>query len=186
MGEQSQESNQKEKIRAFIGFFLPDEIKKVVLEIQRRIPSFKGKLVEENNLHLTLKFLGELSQEELNEIKKVLKRVHFRKIECSIDSLGFFSENFVRIIWLYLKNSEDLQKEVDEALKDLFKTENRFMSHLTIARIKSIRDKKEFIDQLKIINFDKPNFFIEEMCLIKSELKAEGPEYEILDKYLLS
>jgi RNA 2',3'-cyclic 3'-phosphodiesterase len=186
MGEQSQENTQKEKIRAFIGFFLPDEIKKDVLEIQRSIPSFKGKLIEENNLHLTLKFLGEISEEELNEIRNLLRRIHFRKIECCIDSLGFFSENFVRIIWLYLKNSEDLQKEIDEALKNLFKTENRFMSHLTIARIKSIRNKKEFLDKLKEISFDKPNFFIEEICLIKSELKTDGPEYEILEKYILS
>jgi 2'-5' RNA ligase len=177
--------NKKEKIRVFIGFFLPDEIKKEVLEIQGKIPLFKGKLIEEDNLHLTLKFLGEISEGELNKIKTILKRVQFRKIECSIDSLGFFSENFVRIIWIYLKNSEDLQKEVDESLKDLFKTESRFMSHLTIARIKSIKDKKEFLDKLKEITFDKINFFVKEICLIKSELKKEGPEYEILEKYEL-
>lgn len=182
----SQYQKEREKVRVFIGFFLPEEIKKDILEIQRKIPVFKGKLVEEENLHLTLKFLGEVSEKDLNELKEILKRVHFRKIECSIESLGFFSESFVRIIWLYLKNSEDLQREVDEALKDLFKTENRFMSHLTIARIKSVRNKNEFIEKLKKIDFNKVSFFVDEICLIKSELKKEGPEYEILDKYILS
>jgi 2'-5' RNA ligase len=176
---------EKEKIRVFIGFFLPNEIKKEVLEIQRKIPLFKGKLVEEENLHLTLKFLGEISEEELKEVKDLLKKIHFRKIECALDSLGFFSETLVRIIWIHLKNSEDLQREVDEALKDLFKTEDRFMSHLTIARIKSIKDKKEFINKLNELIFDKTNFFVEEICLIKSELKEKGPEYEILEKYSL-
>lgn len=182
----NQYQKEREKVRVFIGFFLPEEIKEDVLQIQRKIPNFKGKLIEGNNLHLTLKFLGEISEKDLNEVKEILKRVHFRRIECSIESLGFFSESFVRIVWLYLKNSEDLQKEVDEALKDLFKTENRFMSHLTIARIKSVRNKNEFIEKLKEINFDKVHFFIKEICLIKSELKKEGPEYEVLDKYILS
>ena len=80
---------QKEKVRVFIGFFLPDEIKKEVLEIQRKIPSFKGKLVEENNLHLTLKFLGEISEEELNEIKNILKTCGFSEIY----SYSLVSEN---------------------------------------------------------------------------------------------
>jgi len=182
----NQYQKEKEKTRVFIGFFLPEDIKRDVLEIQRKIPPFRGKLVEEDNLHLTLKFLGEISEKDLNEVKEILKRVHFRKIECSIESLGFFSESFVRIVCIYLKNSEDLQREVDEALKDLFKTENRFMSHLTIARIKSVRNKNEFIEKLKKINFDKVSFFIKEICLIKSELKKEGPEYEILDRYILN
>jgi len=180
------DQNKKEKIRVFIGFFLPDEIKKEVSKIQRSIPIFKGKLVEEKNLHLTLKFLGEISQEELEEIRNILKRIHFRKIECSIDKLGFFSEKFLRIIWLHIKNSEDLQKEVDESLKDLFNSENHFMSHLTIARIKSIKNKKEFINKIKEIKLEEINFFIEEISLVKSELKRDGPEYEILDKYILN
>jgi len=178
--------DKQEKIRLFIGFFLPEEIKKEILYIQKQIPLFKGKLIEQDNLHLTLKFLGEISEDELNEIKNILKRIHFRRIDCAIDTLGFFSENFVRIIWIYLKNSEDLQKEVDESLKDLFKTENRFMSHLTIARIKSVKDKKEFIDGLKNISLEKINFSVNEICLIQSELKSEGPEYKILERYDLN
>jgi len=59
-------------MRAFISLELPEEIKKEIVKIQNKLPEFIGKKTEKQNLHLTLKFLGEVGEEELEKIKKKL------------------------------------------------------------------------------------------------------------------
>ncbi len=175
----------KEKTRVFIGFFLPEEVKDKIVEIQKKLPFFKGKKTERKNLHLTLKFLGELSDKEIELVKEKLEEIKFKKKICFIDSIGFFSKDFIKIIWIHLSNCEDLQKKIDESLKNFFEPEKRFMSHLTIARVKSVQNKSIFINKLNEICFEKISFEIEEFYLIKSDLKKEGPRYSILKEFHL-
>ena len=56
-------------MRAFVAISIPEEIKNRISEIQNQIPKFNGKLTEKENLHLTLKFLGEISQDLLENVK---------------------------------------------------------------------------------------------------------------------
>ncbi len=165
-------------MRAFIAIDIPDNAKKEIANIQKQLPEFKGKLTEESNLHLTLKFLGEISEEQTEKIKESLKKIKFRKFTAKLSDLGFFSESFIRIIWIKLENCDELQKEVDNELKDLFKKEERFMSHLTIARVKAVKDKKRFIDELKKIKVNPIEFEVSKVHLKKSVLTSKGPVYE--------
>jgi len=120
-------------MRAFISIDIPEEMRKEIIKIQRSLPKFFGKKTAPENLHLTLKFLGEINEEQLSVIKKRLSKLSFSSFETEIDFLGFF-DNYPRgIVWLHLTNCEQFQKEIDDALKDLFGKEKRFMSHLTIA-----------------------------------------------------
>lgn len=172
-------------IRCFISINIPENIKQKIKEIQDKLPEFKGKKTEFENLHLTLKFLGEISEEKLEKVKERLKEINFKSFEVEIDQIGVFAENFVRIIWLHVSNTDKLQREVDESLKDLFKKEKRFMGHLTIARVKEIQDKKKFIFDLRKIKFDKINFTIGCFDLKESVLTEKGPIYKTLEKYTL-
>jgi len=169
-------------MRAFIAVDIPKKIKKEVVKIQNSLPEFKGKKTEQENLHLTLKFLGEVNQEDLEKVKNKLKSIKFEQFETEIDSIGTFN---ARIVWLHMTNCNELQKEIDKTLKDIFQPEERFMSHLTIARVKEIKDKKSFLKELGKIKFDKIGFEVKEFKLKISTLTRKGPAYEDLEVYNL-
>jgi len=67
----------------------------------------------------------------------------------------------------------------------LFEPEVRFMSHLTIARVKKISNKKDFIQKLSIIKIPKKRFEVKKFKLKKSNLTREGPVYEDIREYNL-
>ncbi len=60
------------------------------------------------------------------------------------------------------------------------------MSHLTIARVKHIQDRRRFLEEIEKINIEKIKFMIEKFYLMKSELTSEGPRYSVLEEYNLS
>jgi 2'-5' RNA ligase len=172
-----------EKIRTFISIDLPKLIQKELKKIQDLLPGFTGKKTEPENLHLTLKFLGEIDGERIIEIKKRLKEIEFKSFECTIDSLGVFSKKRIRIVWVHLSNCNKLQRAVDEKLTGLFEKEHRFMSHVTIARVKSIKHKNYFLGELKKVKIPLLKFKVNSFKLKKSTLTPEGPVYEILKEY---
>ena len=171
------------KVRAFIAVDIPKNIQKEIRKIQEILPKFDGKLTETENLHLTLKFLGEIDGEILLKVKKRLKEINFKSFETRISGIGVFSPEYVKIVWVKLDNCEELQNAVDEKLSYIFEREKRFMSHLTIARVKNVKNKKEFLDKLEKIKIDKIKFDIEDFRLKKSVLTKKGPIYENLDIY---
>ncbi len=172
--------------RVFISINIPDEIKEKIKKIQEELPEFKGKRTELENLHLTLKFLGEIDEKKIAEVKEKLKEIKFKIFETEIDSIGIFSPKFIKIIWLHLTNCEDLQKKIDDKLENLFRKENRFMGHLTIARVKHLRDKVKFLEELEKIKIEKIKFRMGKFYLMESKLTAEGPKYSILEEYILN
>ncbi len=172
--------------RCFIAIDIPEKVKNEIARIQQRLPEFKGKQTESKNLHLTLKFLGEISEEKIEAVKTKLREVNFLKFNAELDSLGVFSPKFVKIVWLCLKNCKELQKEIDEKLADLFPKENRFMSHLTIARVKNLKDKKDFLAKIEEMEIPHISFEVKGFKLKKSVLKKSGPDYETLEEFELN
>lgn len=169
-------------MRVFIAVEIPEKTKKEIVKIQNELPEFKGKKTEYENLHLTLKFLGEVDEEEIKEIKKRLNQIKLKKFFAEINSIGMFSD---RIIWMGIKNCRELQKEIDEKLSDLFEKEKRFMGHLTIARIKNLGNKNIFLEKIKKIKISEMKFEILNFKLKKSKLTRNGPIYEDVEVYNL-
>ncbi len=172
-------------MRCFISINIPENVKKEIKKIQDKLPNFVGKKTELENLHLTLKFLGELDEDKVEEVKDKLREIRYNFFEAEIDSIGVFSEKFIKIVWLHLSECNNLQEIVDEKLKNLFKPENRFMSHLTIARVKNIKNKEKFLEKLNEVKIPKIKFEVNEFCLMKSELDKKGPKYFVVEKYNL-
>ncbi|GIU68507.1 MAG: RNA 2',3'-cyclic phosphodiesterase [Candidatus Pacearchaeota archaeon] len=172
-------------IRAFISIDPPEDVVNKIKEIQDSLPNFKGKKTEVENLHLTLKFLGNIDEKTLELVKQKLRKINFRKFEAEVDSLGVFSPKFIKIIWLHIKGPEKIQSEIDVSLSDLFEKEKRFMSHMTIARVKKIENKKNFLEQLKKIKIPKIKFIVENFKLKKSTPTEEKPIYETIESYSL-
>lgn len=185
---ESSKELKNEKIRAFIAVDFPREAVKEILRIQNEIKKKNiliGKFTEEENLHLTLKFLGEIDKEKLEKVKEKLKELKFKKFQSYLGELGVFSSNFIKIVWIHLLGKQflDMQKQIDETLKEQFEKEERFMSHLTIARVKKVKDKKLFLEELKKIKVSNIGFSVDRFYLLKSVLKSGGPEYSVIEKY---
>jgi 2'-5' RNA ligase len=169
-------------MRIFISIEFPKDIKKEIVKIQEQLPEFKGKKTEFENLHLTLKFLGEVDEKKIEEIKKRLKKIKLNSFEAEIHSIGMFSD---RIAWLNVKNCDELQKQIDEKLEGIFEKEKRFMGHLTIARIKNLEKRKEFLEKIKKIKIPEMKFEVKNFNLKKSKLTKKEPVYEDIEIYNL-
>lgn len=177
--------------RCFISVDFPGNIRKEIQKVQDKLPEFMGKKTELENIHLTLKFLGEIDETKLGEVVKRLREIKNEKFKIKINKIGVFSEKFVRIAWVGVDSEEEeskklwkLQGEIDDKLKNLFGKERRFMGHVTIARVKNLKDKKEFLDKLNKIKPDL-EFEVKDFRLKESELKREGPEYSDIEIFNL-
>jgi len=178
-------------MRCFIAINLPDRIKNKIAEITKELPDKGIKKVKPNNLHLTLKFLGEVSENNADKIKKILDKIDYQKFDVSLKNFGFFpNNNFIKIVWIGIEKGREeiikLQKQIDLKLKELnFKPETDFEPHLTIARVKFLEDKKEFFEKTKKFKFEE-NFSVSNFCLMQSFLKNTGPIYKKIHEVKLS
>lgn len=164
-------------MRVFIAVRVPlnEKIKRVLEELSK----FKGiKTVKPQNLHINLKFLGEVEEDKIKEIKKILEELKgFGNFEVSLKSIDAFpNQNFVRVIWIGAKSDKliRLAKLIDSELQNLgFIPGNKYTPHLTLARVKKkiSKIKKIFSDE------DFGKLKVEKVELIKSELKKSGPQY---------
>ncbi|MCS3901572.1 RNA 2',3'-cyclic phosphodiesterase [Methanococcus voltae] len=149
------------------------------------------KFVEDENLHITVKFLGEISEKQLKDLKKLKLSINKDII---VSGLGVFPNKYEpRVLWVGISNLEDEFKEIDKKLSKIgFKREyganytKKIIAHLTIARIKNVdyETKKnilEIVKNNKSFEFGKCN--INKISLKKSILKPNGPIYETIHEY---
>jgi 2'-5' RNA ligase len=103
-------------MRAFIALDLPREAINQIEETQKMLAKkniFRGKFTESENLHLTLKFLGEIEEEKAEEVKRRLAEIKMGEFEARLGEVGVFSKKFIKIIWIKLSGGGvfSLQKE---------------------------------------------------------------------------
>ncbi len=170
-------------VRCFVALNLPQEVKEELCYVQEDLPAFSGKLTEKENLHLTLKFLDEVDEKKIGEIKSRLLKVSFKPFKASLGEVGVFSKDLIRIVWIHLLSVEELQKAIDAALFPAWHREDRFMSHLTIARVKFVENKALFLEELNKISPKKLSFQVNSFALMKSTLTKKWPIYEEIAKF---
>ncbi|MFH1682566.1 MAG: RNA 2',3'-cyclic phosphodiesterase [Candidatus Woesearchaeota archaeon] len=179
--------------RIFLGIPVNAEIKEKVTEIQQELQQIEGgwKIVQPNNLHLTLKFLGEVKEEKIEKIKEKIASLNLGKpFQVKVKTIGVFpNEDYITVIWFGLEDKEQifyLHKQIDFALSKLFPIEKDFLAHVTLARVKFIKDKPKFKQFLiKHKNIDLGEMTINKVILYESKLEKEGPVYSILEEFEL-
>ena len=173
-------------MRCFIGIDLPIVAVKEIQKIQKKLKSnFVGRLTTSENLHLTLKFLGEIENSVINDVKKRLFSIKHSPFELTLKDVGVFSQKFIKIIWVKV-SQVPLQPLVDNCLNNIFALENRFMGHITIARVKSLADKNFFLQLINKTRVNEISFMIRDFYLKESILTKDGPIYKDIDRYKLS
>ena len=183
------------QVRAFLAIEVPEELK---LKIHKVIKEFKKidariKYVELENLHLTLKFFGDIETEGLDVLSDRISNVleDFDNFSIKIKGCGAFpNTNRIRVIWLGIENDEYVRKLHDELDKEFvklgFEGDRKFSTHLTIGRMKSPKGKKEVkstIEGFKDVEFGDVN--VDRIVLKKSTLTPDGPIYEDLKTFEL-
>jgi len=173
-------------MRCFIGIDLPIVAVKEIQKIQKKLePNFTGRLTSSENLHLTLKFLGEIENESINDAKKRLSSITHPPFELTLKDVGVFSQKFIKIIWVKVSDVP-LQSLVDNCLNDIFESENRFMGHITIARVKNLADKKSFLQLINVTTVNEVSFMVKDFYLKESILASDRPIYKDIVRYKLS
>lgn len=180
----------KPLFRTFICMEMSDEVVKEVARVQELVAKVKfiGKMTELENIHLTFKFLAEIDSEKMESVTERLRKIEFPVIDAKLDRIGVFGRfRHPKIVWIKVngKGIWELQKKIDDSLKDLFRPEERFMSHMTIARIKYVRNSKETVEHIKKIAVHPISWKINKFILKTSELKPLGPIYTTVEEYIL-
>ena len=180
-------------MRAFIAIDVG--INEKIREIYEMLDKTKArlKLVEPKNIHLTIKFLGEIDSGMVEKIKNEMEEA-IREVEpfvAKLKGIGAFpNERRIRVIWIgFYDNGEtiNISKNIDERLvKYGFKKEKDFKPHVTIARMKGMEGKEEI---RKIIDENKEKEFGKIKCqaikLKQSILTPQGPIYKTIQEVSL-
>lgn len=175
--------------RLFIGIFVPKDLKDKIIFLQNKIKSlYSGcKLVEPENLHISLSFLGNTPDEEILNIQEKLGVVckNYKKFDVNVSELKIIpSEKYIRVLALDLQSDgilESLSKEIKKNVGGDVKP-----PHLTLCRISSpVDDKEKFVSDLKRIDWTVGNFATTSVSLIKSVVTRSGPIYTSLHDYIL-
>lgn len=177
--------------RIFIGISITQEIKDEVRSIQSKLRQselFTGSFIRPDNLHLTLKFLGDLNEDDILKIQENLSKIVFHSIRLESTELSFFGHEFIKVIWLGFNSNteklETLKQQIDESVEWLDKKDKtNFLSHLTIARVKSVKDKEKLEQLISEIKIKKLELNIDHFSLISSQLTQNGPVYTELARY---
>jgi len=180
-----------EMIRSFIAFDIDSEsVIKRLSEVQKTLVNTGAdlKIVEPQNIHVTMRFLGDISPNMVDPIYEEMEKVSFAPFEIELRGLGAFPTlKYARVVWAGIKKGaqelKDISSQLESCLRRLgFKPDPKgFSPHLTIARVKSGRNKAELIRIIQELE-DYQFGMIKASCLKlkRSVLTPKGPIYSTL------
>jgi RNA 2',3'-cyclic 3'-phosphodiesterase len=185
-------------MRAFIAIGLPQEIKDTLARLQAKLKTAGAdvKWVEPKNIHLTLKFLGEIDDQAKERICAELPGICAgrKQFTISLFSCGAFPDaNSPRVVWAGLEQGDKETKEIARAIEDTLQAigipreEREFSSHITLGRTRSSKNRQELARQLNERSL-KPlegKFNAAKITFFKSTLTPRGPVYEVIRDFPL-
>lgn len=184
-------------MRFSVGILLSDEIKESVLAAQSALKTEFSKLVwlENEQLFLVLKFLGNPHLSRMGQIKRVLKSISsgIAPFSVALTNVGCFPESGIeRTIWCGVKDSSRmLSRLVNDCEKEFSKmgiapSEKEFVAHIPIGRAPKNDTQGKVRKRATQAKLAPATQDISEIFLICSRLKKGAPAYEVFSKYPLS
>ena len=178
--------------RIFIAINLPEEIKRELFLYSKKWPELPAKWTSKDNLHITLEFLGDLTDVEIGDVCRITSEVAKRHsaFDISLDKIVYGPPKKMppKMIWAMGEPSKeltnlkkDLQKALLESIR--FAPEVRdFSPHITLARISSFAFRQFEAEEIPEINESIDLLFtVESIEVMESELKRGGPVYTVLE-----
>ncbi|MBD3170598.1 MAG: RNA 2',3'-cyclic phosphodiesterase [candidate division Zixibacteria bacterium] len=180
-------------MRTFIAIDIPAEAK---MQLDRMITGFKGlggrvSWTKAKNLHLTVKFIGDFSEDKLEDLSTLLKD-ELRSIEpqqLSLSGLGAFPNiKKPRVLWVGVGQGKewfvDLALKIDSICKKLRipREKKKPSPHLTLGRVRDLKGCEKLLEDFSQAKFDYPEFAIGNITIYRSDLSPQGAKYTVLEK----
>jgi 2'-5' RNA ligase len=188
-------------MRVFIAIDIGEEIRAALGGLQQQFQSKVDvkksdvKWVKPKNIHLTLKFLGEIKDEKIAEICNITKDVADRhnSFELDIESVGCFGGRSARVVWVGAgegcDNLYQFQKDLDEQLAAAGWPQERrkFTGHLTLCRVRNPKAGIKLAQASDAYrDFKLGTMSADSVTVYQSQLRPTGPVYTVLGDYKLS
>jgi len=185
-----------ETIRCFLAVETSEAVRRSLEELVTRLdlPHFHVRWVQPKNMHLTLRFLGDITERDVFEVSRAAHeavidvppfRVRFR-------GLGTFPPaGNPRVVWMGLEDERPvvrLEREVSRRLSGsgLPSPDKPFRAHLTLGRVKSqrgIQELKKHLERNRAVETEE--MAVERISLVRSVLRPSGPLHTVLDRFEL-
>ena len=176
-------------MRTFVAVFPPQSVRKALFRVVRDLPASKDfRLISPEKLHLTLRFLGDVTKDNLGSVTQALEPLRGRHepFEVSTSGFGAFpSEKRARILWVGVGEGSEPLREVARSVEDLLESagfgreERPFVPHLTLGRARSRRAK---LDEARLYP-PALRFTVSGVDLVESVPGAGGVTYSVLETY---
>jgi len=171
-------------IRLFTALSIPDDVKEELYGLRESL--FGARWMSKENMHLTLQFIGEISEQKYHQIKEDLEDVQMTSFELKLGAVSRFAE---KVLYCSVGESEelsDLQSLVKEKIELTTAVENKkYVPHVTLARLRdtSVHDIAEVM--AKHHDYESRDFSVHSFGLYSSKLTNSGPVYTLENEYEL-
>jgi 2'-5' RNA ligase len=162
-------------------------VKEHITKLRELYPNTRARWVSAANLHLTMRFIGNVNAEVLKDLDEQVQAAArgFEEFRLTLSGTGNFGGRRSRTdtLWIGARAGGEVLKKIAAALEDA-PTRN-FVPHLTVARIKDAVQARPLIEAHLSSGFRAPSFIVRELTLYESTLTPKGPAYSVLSRHSL-
>jgi 2'-5' RNA ligase len=184
-------------MRLFISIDLPDALAEAVADVQEPLRDTPGlTLVEPEQAHVTLKFLGDVDEERIPDVEEAIETAvdaaDVGPFETTVAGLGVFpSMDYISVVWAGIEDSAEEMTRLHEAIErettaiGFDPEDHEFTPHVTLGRLKDARGKETV---QRVVQGDQPTlgrFRVQQVRLTESTLTPDGPRYETVARVSL-
>jgi RNA 2',3'-cyclic 3'-phosphodiesterase len=188
-------SAQPDQLRIFCAVELPADVRAKLMShidrLRKLVPDAQASWSRETNLHLTIKFIGNVDVDRVAKVSDACSRAveTLQPFPISISQTGSFPKSgSPRVLWIGIQDLTGGLSELHARLErecevEGFPKEDRaFHPHLTIARIRNPAGARELAETHKQLQFEPLEIVVADLVVIRSELSSKGSRYTTLSR----
>jgi len=180
-------------MRLFVALELPEQLRIAIASVKGAFDGvgMQAKWTPQENMHVTLKFLGEVDEKALPHVKRCVTEAaaSVEPFDVAVEGAGSFGRP-PRVVWAGIaegaEQAASLMRKLEESLSFIVKEEREPSPHMTVARVASCADSERFFQALATMKAKRfGSFHAHCIALKRSVLTPDGPVYSTVEKFPL-